>query len=147
MLKILPMYAGAFVAVTLNHFTVDWITAMEGVYIPPLGIFIYTSGLLLIEVTALVILTVVTDKIFHLKLLQSPYRNLAIGFLFAITYVKLSMQIDSDVGFLNNMWFIIIALPIFIILPLMWADHFLCAHRNRWAERSINRSKHCNDRR
>ena len=125
MIAIIPMYIGIFVATILTHFTINWIKYMEGVRVPPLGLFIFVNGLLVIQVTVLATIAFLFGRKFHMNLLASPYKNFAIGFLFSLSYILLLVLVIPNFDFLNKDWFVYVALPVLIFLPLMCADHLL----------------------
>ena len=131
MVKILPMYLGAFLSAILAYFLVDWSKYTEGVRFQPMTLFIFISGLLLILVTLLVAIALVFSKVIHVNLLESYIRNFFIGLLFSMSYLLGATLLVSKVGILNHNWFVFFVLPIFIFVMLLSFD-FLFFSINRY---------------
>ena len=125
MLKIIAMYIGVFVATIITHYSLNWSLYLEGVYVPPSIIFIFTNGLLMIQITTLITLTCVLSKKLNLELLASPYNNFAIGFLFSLLNVWLIVVVVPNFEFLDKFWFVGIILPLLVFSLLIYANHLL----------------------
>ena len=125
MLKIIAMYIGVFVATIITHYSLNWSLYLEGVYVPPSIIFIFTNGLLMIQITTLITLTCVLSKKLNLELLASPYNNFAIGFLFSLLNVWLMVVVVPNFEFLDKFWFAGIILPLLVFSLLIYANHLL----------------------
>jgi len=127
MLKILPMYAAAFAGAVVNHYTTNWIIVVEAAA-PPMLACVVVTGLMFVTMTTLIVIAGIATKTFNLYLLRSSYRNIGIGFLYSLCYLKVALWASRNVAFLDSSWFVFLALPILIFLPLIVADYLLSCH-------------------
>ncbi len=83
-----------------------------------------------IQITTLIIITNTITKRGKINLFLSDWLNFITGFLFSLIYFMAMTFIPANIGFLDNIFFDLLVLPLLIFMPLIFINFLLLKRNN-----------------
>ncbi len=120
MIKLIPLWVGAFVGTTVMCYLLDWSNILDGVYIPFWHLLTFSNVVVFIQISFFAFATLFFAKTLKIDIVFGPYVNFILGLFFSIVYLFFATREGIiNFKFPDADWFFFMLLPLIVFIPML----------------------------